>query len=200
VAEALNRPTGAVTAETADTATTVRPPRRLDIVGRRNWFFGLSLLIILPGIFFMVTRGFLLGIDFAGGTEFTVNFAGHPSLAQVQSAVSAENQNGTVIATSGGGYISRYGPLTPAGQTFIQNDLTHRPGSKPVPTSDRIVRIRNRRVAATSGVPGTWAIAVRHASEPGRGPHPNRPRSGVLASSGFRKPRLPSGSTATATR
>jgi preprotein translocase subunit SecF len=103
-------------------------PRRLDIIGRRNWFFLLSLIIIVPGIVSMATRGFALGIDFAGGTEFTVNFANHPTLAQVQGAVSAENQNGTVIETGNGGYIIRYPASSPQQQTALLNDLKSRLG------------------------------------------------------------------------
>lgn len=106
--------------------------RRLNVIGRRNWFFALSLLIIVPGIFSMATRHFLLGIDFAGGTEFTVNFANQPSLAQVSAAVADENINGSVIQTSNGGYILRYPPLNPNQQTVIQNDLQHRLGSMTV--------------------------------------------------------------------
>jgi preprotein translocase subunit SecF len=96
--------------------------RKLNIIGRRNWFFLLSLLIIIPGIISMATNGFLLGIDFAGGTEFTVNFQNHPSLAQVESAVAAENMNGSVVQTSGG-YILRYPPLNPAQVTTVESYL-----------------------------------------------------------------------------
>ncbi|HET7467878.1 MAG TPA: protein translocase subunit SecF [Candidatus Dormibacteraeota bacterium] len=107
------------------------PPRvrRLDIVGRRNWFFLLSLLIIIPGIISMSTRHFLLGIDFAGGTEFTVTFASHPSVAQVETAVSNMNIDGSVIATGGGGYIIRTPPLTPAGQKSVEDGLQKSLGS-----------------------------------------------------------------------
>jgi preprotein translocase subunit SecF len=127
VAEAeLNRPTGAVTEETADTAARVRPPRRLDIVGRRNWFFGLSLLIILPGIFFMVTRGFLLGIDFAGGTEFDVQLGKPATQAQVESAVSAIGVNGTVQAGANGSFIIRTGYADPAHQQAFRESLGKR--------------------------------------------------------------------------
>jgi preprotein translocase subunit SecF len=109
---------------------TVREPRvrRLNIIGRRNWFFALSLLIIIPGILSMWRNGFLLGIDFAGGTEFTVNFANNPSVAQIQSAVDAENLNGSVIQTSRANYIIRYPPLNAASQTSVQNDLKNRLG------------------------------------------------------------------------
>ena len=102
--------------------------RKLNIIGRRNLFFALSLLIIIPGILSMWRNGFLLGIDFAGGTEFTVTFANHPSFAQVESVVSAENINGSVIQTSSGGYIIRYPPLNAASQTNVQNDLQSKLG------------------------------------------------------------------------
>jgi preprotein translocase subunit SecF len=106
------------------------PPRvrKLDIVSRRNWFFLLSLVIIIPGIFSMTTKHFLLGIDFAGGTEFTVNFTNNPSTAQVESAVAAENIDGSVISTGGGGYIIRTPPLQPAQQNTVINDLSQRVG------------------------------------------------------------------------
>jgi preprotein translocase subunit SecF len=109
----------------AAAAEPAREPRvrRLNIIGRRNWFFALSLLLIIPGIVSMATNGFLLGIDFAGGTEFTVKFANNPTLTQVESAVAAENINGSVIQTAGGGYILRYPPLNPAQQTNVQSDL-----------------------------------------------------------------------------
>jgi preprotein translocase subunit SecF len=102
--------------------------RRLNIIGRRNVFFAISLLIIIPGIVSMVSRGFLLGIDFAGGTEFTVTFAEKPSVAQVESAVAAENINGSVIQTGGSGYIIRSLPLTPAQQKVVEDDLVRRVG------------------------------------------------------------------------
>jgi preprotein translocase subunit SecF len=97
--------------------------RKLNIIGRRNLFFAVSLLIIIPGIISMVSRGFLLGIDFAGGTEFTLNFAAQPAVAQVESVVAAENINGSVIQTGLGGFIIRAAPLTPAQQKVVEDDL-----------------------------------------------------------------------------
>ncbi|HEV2216786.1 MAG TPA: protein translocase subunit SecF [Candidatus Dormibacteraeota bacterium] len=101
------------------------PPRvrRLDIVGRRNWFFLLSLLIIIPGIVSMSTRHFLLGIDFAGGTEFTVSFSSNTTVTEVENAVSGLNIDGTVIATGSGGYIIRTPPLSPAAQKNVEDGL-----------------------------------------------------------------------------
>jgi preprotein translocase subunit SecF len=104
--------------------------RRLNIIGRRNVFFLISLLIIIPGIVSMATRGFLLGIDFAGGTEFTIIFAGNPPVASVESAVAADplTAGGTVIQTGGGGYIIRALPLTPQQQQLVEDHLISRVG------------------------------------------------------------------------
>ncbi len=101
--------------------------RRLNVIGLRNIFFAISLLIIIPGIVSMATRHFALGIDFAGGTELTVTFANHPSLQQVEAMVDAEGLNGQVIQT-GGGYILRYPVLNQNELTSVQGYLTSRLG------------------------------------------------------------------------
>lgn len=46
----------------------------MNIIKFRNWFFALSLLIIIPGIFALSTWGLRLGIDFAGGTLWEIKF------------------------------------------------------------------------------------------------------------------------------
>jgi preprotein translocase subunit SecF len=112
-------------AETATAETAIEEPRvrRLDIVGHRNVYFAISLLIIIPGIISMVTRGFLLGIDFAGGTEFQLQFFGRPALAQVERAADRLEPNATVQVTPGGTYIIRTTPLTPLEQRAFEQDL-----------------------------------------------------------------------------
>ncbi|TMC97379.1 MAG: protein translocase subunit SecF [Chloroflexi bacterium] len=106
------------------------PPRvrKIDFVSRRNWYFLLSLLIIIPGIYFMVARGFALGIDFAGGTEFTVQFPASVTQAQVESAVAAQNIDGSVISTGSGGYIIRSVALPPNQQKIVEDNLRSRLG------------------------------------------------------------------------
>ena len=101
------------------------PPRvrKLDIVSRRNAFFLLSLIIIIPGILSMATKHFLLGIDFAGGTETTVSFTNNPPVQKVESAVAAENIDGTVISTGSGSYIIRTPVLSSTTQNKLLSDL-----------------------------------------------------------------------------
>ncbi len=99
---------------------------KLDFVGPRNWYFAFSLLIIIPGLFFMATRGFLLGIDFAGGTEFTIYFTHPTTTAQVERAVAQEPYTAAVQTTSDGGYIVRTPPLQPVTQKQFVDDLSAR--------------------------------------------------------------------------
>jgi preprotein translocase subunit SecF len=44
----------------------------LNIVGKKNWYFALSLLVIIPGIISLVLWGLNLSIDFTGGSRMTL--------------------------------------------------------------------------------------------------------------------------------
>jgi preprotein translocase subunit SecF len=56
----------------------------IDIVGKRYWFFGLSLIIIIPGLLAIVSWGLPLAIDFTGGSLLEVSFSGIPSPASTE--------------------------------------------------------------------------------------------------------------------
>ena len=43
----------------------------MNIVGKRNWYFSFSLLIIIPGVISLLLWGLNLSIDFTGGSEMT---------------------------------------------------------------------------------------------------------------------------------
>jgi preprotein translocase subunit SecF len=58
-----------------------------DIVGKRYLWFGISLLIIVPGILALIAFGFPLGIDFTGGSLLDLQFnAQAPQPADVKAA------------------------------------------------------------------------------------------------------------------
>jgi preprotein translocase subunit SecF len=44
----------------------------LDIIGKKNWYFALSLLVIIPGIISLALWGLNLSIDFTGGSRMTL--------------------------------------------------------------------------------------------------------------------------------
>jgi preprotein translocase subunit SecF len=46
----------------------------LDIVGKKYFFFGLSLLVIVPGLIALALWGFPLAIDFTGGSLMQIKF------------------------------------------------------------------------------------------------------------------------------
>ena len=46
----------------------------MNIVGRKNWYFGLSLLVLIPGIIALFLWGLNLSIDFTGGSRLTLAF------------------------------------------------------------------------------------------------------------------------------
>lgn len=43
----------------------------MDIISKKNWYFGLSLLVIVPGIISLLLWGLRLSIDFTGGSRLT---------------------------------------------------------------------------------------------------------------------------------
>ncbi len=53
-----------------------------DVIGKRNWFFAFSLLITIPGLFFILLtpltggkEGLKFSIDYTGGTRWSIHFA-----------------------------------------------------------------------------------------------------------------------------
>ena len=46
----------------------------INIVNKRYWFFGLSLLVIIPGMLALIAWGLPVGIDFSGGSLLELRF------------------------------------------------------------------------------------------------------------------------------
>lgn len=80
---------------------------KLNIIGKRNIWFALSLLIIIPGIISMayhwVHNGspLNLGIDFTGGDLINIEFKHDVTVPQIRSALQELNLQGSVIQLSG---------------------------------------------------------------------------------------------------
>jgi preprotein translocase subunit SecF len=73
-----------------------------DIVGKRYWYFGLSLLIILPGLFALLAFGLPLAIDFTGGSVLELQFTGAlPSEETIRLAYDGFGGEVGTIATVG---------------------------------------------------------------------------------------------------
>lgn len=74
---------------------------KFDIAGRAKIWFVISLLIIIPGIFSMMTRGLNFGIDFTGGTIIDLKFEQPVEISKVREALKPFGLDGATIQLSG---------------------------------------------------------------------------------------------------
>jgi preprotein translocase subunit SecF len=84
-----------------------------DIVGKRRWFFLISLLITIPGLFFILltpitngAEGLKFSIDYTGGTEWSIKFK-DPNVTpeQVRTELIALGQDDASVTKTGQGFI-----------------------------------------------------------------------------------------------
>lgn len=74
---------------------------KFDIAGRTKIWFIISLLIIIPGIFSMLTRGLNFGIDFTGGTIIDLKFEQPVEISKVRESLKPFGLDGATIQLSG---------------------------------------------------------------------------------------------------
>jgi preprotein translocase subunit SecF len=75
----------------------------LNLLGKRYYFFALSLLLILPGLIIIAVQGLPLSIDFKGGSSLEVSFASGkmPSTADMVGLYNSLGLTDTTITTTG---------------------------------------------------------------------------------------------------
>lgn len=72
------------------------------IIQKRNWLFGLSLAVTIPGLIAWMIFGLNLGIDFTGGTRLTVNFtSARPATTKVATLVTSVGVGTASVQTAG---------------------------------------------------------------------------------------------------
>ena len=105
-----------------------------NIVGRRNWYFALSGLVILPGLLALiistVTTGspVKLGIDFTGGSALDLSIGQQPTPAQVREVFVQHDLPDTSVVTSSGaagqpGYLIRTRAIDTPKKNEVLDDL-----------------------------------------------------------------------------
>ena len=102
----------------------------LDFVGNRRWFYLFSLIVLLPGaISLIIPPRLTLGIDFEGGTEFSVRFQEPVSQGDLQDALAdLDHPEARVQGAGGNQFFVRLEELKGAGS---------RPPVGPAPASER---------------------------------------------------------------
>lgn len=76
----------------------------MNLMKFKIWYFVFSFILILPGLYFLITSGFRLGIDFTGGTLLEYRFANEINAEQLK-------QFGQVSKSSDKEYIIKTKPL-----------------------------------------------------------------------------------------
>lgn len=73
----------------------------LDIVGKRYWFFLISLIIIVPGLVSLVLFGLRFSIDFTSGTLWELSFQRQVMPGEVKSTLADHGLKDATVQTSG---------------------------------------------------------------------------------------------------
>jgi preprotein translocase subunit SecF len=130
----------------------------LDILGKRYLFFGISLLLIVPGLIVMAIFGLPLSIDFVGGTLLEVEFASGnlPTTDQVISVYNGFGLTDAQVTTTGNNtLVVRSSFMSDEARANIVNEL----GTQ---LNDTATVLRFDSVGPTIGreVAGRAALAV----------------------------------------
>ena len=130
--------------------------RKWDLVGRRNLWFAISLLVIIPGIIFWATRGLNYGIDFKGGGLITYKLA-QPIAGGAETEVLAKAR-AAITSTGIQARVQIAGTAAGKDQLLVRTLIRKQPGkSEEEVRSDQQTRIE----AALSGpFPGIHTVAA----------------------------------------
>lgn len=74
----------------------------MDFVGKRNWFLLVSLLVILPGVAFLIINpGLRTGIDFTGGSTMTLGFSNPVNQQALRQQLAAQGEIDSTVQNLG---------------------------------------------------------------------------------------------------
>ncbi|MGO8669853.1 MAG: protein translocase subunit SecD [Capsulimonadaceae bacterium] len=77
-----------------------------NIIGNRNKFYLLSVLIIVPGLIFLGIGGLKQGIDFTGGSQMHVTFPTRQTADKLTQALKAGGVSDPMVQIASGGYAA----------------------------------------------------------------------------------------------
>lgn len=112
-----------------------------DIIGKRRWGYGLSLLIIIPGVIALFTSGINLGIDFTGGTLLDVRLGRAASIEEIRAVLAEFGHADAVIQQSADRpqqVLIRTEPLDEATTSALTGALRNRFGGLELLLAERV--------------------------------------------------------------
>lgn len=103
------------------------------------WYFIFSLLIILPGLYFLITSGLRLGIDFTGGSLLEYKFGESVSTNQIKDEFSKGGvEIGQISQTSENYFIIRTKPVEQENLNNLKKELNDKFGSLEIRREENI--------------------------------------------------------------
>lgn len=103
----------------------------LDIIGKRKWYYILSLVLLLPGVISLFMWGLTLGIDFTGGTRMTLSYpqeVNQEKINQIRNVFEENNIEISTLQRSEDSVIIRTKPLDETQNAKLVEDLQENTG------------------------------------------------------------------------
>jgi len=88
--------------------------KTLDIIGKKNLYFALSLIVVTPGLIALLLFGLNLSIDFTGGSRLTISFpqkVEKTTSEKIKNTLTKENLKVSTVETSGNSLLIRTSPM-----------------------------------------------------------------------------------------
>ncbi|OGN91416.1 MAG: protein-export membrane protein SecF [Chloroflexi bacterium RBG_13_48_17] len=96
----------------------------IDLVGKRNWFFLISAIVIIPGIISLAVFGLKPGVDFSSGTAMTLSFDKGVELSQLRQELTDLGYDKAVVQPAGeGDFFVRLPELSSEQTTNLKDSL-----------------------------------------------------------------------------
>ena len=104
----------------------------LDIIGKKNWYFALSLIVIIPGLISLLLWGLNLSIDFTGGSRMTLLFntpVNQMTIDTAKNTFQAQHIEVVTTQSSGENLIVRTKPINEKQDKAVVDNLNKQLGS-----------------------------------------------------------------------
>jgi preprotein translocase subunit SecF len=144
----------------------IKPHTNINFIGKLKYTVILSALVILGGLFSIVSRGGLnYGVDFSGGTLIQVRFSQSTTASEIKKGLEPLNAEGLVVQNFGGGdnseFLIRASGLPESLERF--SDQTLKLLQEAYPNGDIEVRRSETvgpKISASLRKKGFWAVIL----------------------------------------
>lgn len=138
--------------------------KKFDIIGRRKWWYIISILILIPGIISIATQGFNLGIDFTGGTLMDLKFARPVTVIEVRDVLKEYQLDHSTIqlasndesATAAENVLIRTADLSDETRRTVLAEIGNKLGNYDVLRTERVGAVMGSELALQA----IWAMLI----------------------------------------